>query len=354
MIERGTHTLREILSQPTVWQETLSAFQVRASDLDGFVRSNQFKRALFTGCGSTYYLSLTAAALFQGLSGLPCQVRPASELALFPRIAILGDDKTLLVAISRSGETSETLAALPVFREQTGGQVLVITCDGQSSLAKHADFVLAAETAQEQSVAQTRSFSSMALLTQALAAQVAGYPAIQALTPLAGIVERVIHKYQESIRHLAETTSIENFFFLGAGTLYGIACEAMLKMKEMSLSQSEAFHPLEFRHGPMSMVTERSLVVGLLSEGALRQELFVLRDMHALGGRILVIGERIEDLPEALAMTIELASGLPEWTRPVLYLPPLQLLAYHRAMARGQNPDRPHNLEAVVHLESLE
>jgi len=142
---------------------------------------------------------------------------------------------------------------------------------------------------------------------------------------------------------------IERFFFLGADTLYGIACEAMLKMKEMSLSYSEAYHTLEFRHGPMSMAAENALVVGLISAEAARQELQVLREMRRLGAQTLSIAPFATDSPRHIA----LPDDLPVWNAPVLYLPVLQLLAYHRAQHNGQNPDRPQNLSAVISLADL-
>jgi glucosamine--fructose-6-phosphate aminotransferase (isomerizing) len=119
----------------------------------------------------------------------------------------------------------------------------------------------------------------------------------------------------------------------------------------MTLSYSEAYHPMEFRHGPMSMVNEHTLVVGLLSDTGLAQEIRVLQEMHDLGARTLAIVEGesvfVDWRPDYV---VELHSGLDEWTRGALYLPPLQRMAYHRAVAKGLDPDRPTNLTAVVEL----
>jgi len=135
--------------------------------------------------------------------------------------------------------------------------------------------------------------------------------------------------------------------------LYGLACEAMLKMKEMSLSYSEAYHMLEFRHGPMSMVNERTLVAGLLSDQAGAQETAVLRDMRARGARILAIGEAPAGDVASLGQVVALQTGLPLVARAIAYLPVLQLLAYYRAMFNRQNPDQPANLHAVIVLDPL-
>jgi len=121
-------------------------------------------------------------------------------------------------------------------------------------------------------------------------------------------------------------------------------------MKEMSLSVSEAFHFMEFRHGPMSMVNSKTLVVGLLSDSASSYELAVLKEMQALGAQTLLLTDKVttEVLPADYLVCFE--SGLPESSRAALYMPVLQLLAYYRALHNGQNPDVPTNLNAVVVL----
>ena len=150
-------------------------------------------------------------------------------------------------------------------------------------------------------------------------------------------------------RQLGEDMALQRFFFLGSGPNYGLACETMLKMKEMSLSYSEAYHFLEFRHGPKSMVDESSLVVGLISEGAREQEVAVLKEMQGLGATILALADYEFGL-EDFAHVVAFKSGTSDWARGVLYLPVLQLMAYYRALAKGLNPDRPTHLDAVVKL----
>lgn len=351
MDERGKHTLAEILSQPEIWSGALQVINAQAQALGDFWRQNHFEQVLFTGCGSTYYLAQFAAALLRSQSPIPAHAYPASELALFPTSCFDPQSNTLLVAISRSGETTETLAAVRLFRARYRGQVLVVTCYSESALAAEADLLVAIDAAREQSVAQTRSFSSMALVSQAIAGIFAG----QALdlSPLPAVARRLLADYGHLARELGENGQIERFFFLGSNVLYGLACEAMLKMKEMSLSYSEAYHMLEFRHGPMSMVNERALVVGLLSDQAAAQETAVLRDMQARGARILAIGEAPGADAASLGQVVALQTGLPLAARAIAYLPVLQLLAYHRAIFNQQNPDQPANLHAVIVLEPL-
>jgi glucosamine--fructose-6-phosphate aminotransferase (isomerizing) len=155
--------------------------------------------------------------------------------------------------------------------------------------------------------------------------------------------ERLITDYQAVALELAKAREIHQVFYLGSGPQYGLASEASLKLKEMSQTICEPFHFMEFRHGPISMVDGHTLVIGLVSEKASGFEMAVLDDVRKLGGKILTIGEDGAD--------IQFLSGLPEFGRPVLYLPFLQLFAYHRAVNAGKNPDVPRNLTAVVNLD---
>jgi glucosamine--fructose-6-phosphate aminotransferase (isomerizing) len=141
--------------------------------------------------------------------------------------------------------------------------------------------------AQEQSIAQTRSFSSMLVLAQAWAWLLANGEHLQTLSSLPAIGDRLISENLDLAQQLGEDRGLDRFFFLGSGPQYGLACEAMLKMKEMSLSYSEAFPFMEFRHGPMSMVNDATLIVGLLSDAARDYEVAVLEEMRALGARTL-------------------------------------------------------------------
>jgi len=352
MSNRGSNTYREIMSQPQVWAEAIDVFRSKAQALSQLWNRNPAEQVIFSGCGSTYYLSVTAAAIFQYLTGVPAQSFPASELVLFPDRVYLKDMSTLLVAVSRSGETTETIKAVPIFRKKTGGRVIAITCDSNNTLTKQADLSLAVDAAQEESIAQTRSFASMLILAQALAKHLGGKD-FDYFPSLPSIGERLLSDYEEIARKLGEDKKYEKFFFLGSGMLNGVANEAMLKMKEMSLTYSEAFHTLEFRHGPMSIVDEQTLVVGLISENATSQEVAVLRDMRELGAGILAIMESSNDEITSLGEVVQLETKLPAWARPVTYLPILQLMAYYRSLAKGLDPDHPTNLAHVVHLDSL-
>jgi len=348
---KGNNTREEILGQTAAWEKVLQDVLGREEHIRDFFHREPLDEVVFIGCGSTYYLSLCAAATFQSLTGTSARALPSSEVFLFPQASLSKGKNTLLVAISRSGETTETLLAARKFEETCGRNVLAITCYEDSALATQYPDALVLPWAKEKSVAQTRSFASM-LLTAQLCAGIAGGQAdyCEQLKALPGHGERLIAEQHRFIKELGENERLAKFIFLGSGPNYGLACEAMLKMKEMSLSPSEAFHFLEFRHGPKSAVDEKTLVVGLLSDSARDYEIALLKEMRALGAKTLVLAER--EVEEGADYALPLNAGLPELARGVLYILPLQLLAYYRALARGLDPDVPLHLDAVVKLET--
>jgi glucosamine--fructose-6-phosphate aminotransferase (isomerizing) len=197
---------------------------------------------------------------------------------------------------------------------------------------------------QEQSIAQTRSFASMYVAAAAFGLLAGGRTGdLTAMRRLPVLGQALIASHAALAHEYGENLDVDRFYFLGSGLRYGLACEVNLKMKEMTLTHSEPFHFLEYRHGPMSMVTSSATVVGMLSERNLRHERAVLDEMTARGARIL-------DLAESDAR-VAFHSDLPEVSRAVLYLPVLQLMAYYRSLAKGLDPDCPNNLTAVVKLD---
>jgi glucosamine--fructose-6-phosphate aminotransferase (isomerizing) len=337
------YTLNEIKAQPDAWQQALNVVIEQAGALEVLWATVNQAHLIFTGCGSTYYLSLAAAALFQQLTGCIAKGVPAGELALYPQANYPTHSQTLLVAVSRSAETTETIQAVKAFRANHSGRVITITNYGDRPLASMGDINLVIPAGQEESIAQTRSFASMYVAATALALLLAGQGGwLQAMQNLPAVGRQIITRYETQAKSLGRNLNLDRFYFLGSGPRYGLACETNLKMKEMTLTHSEPFHFLEFRHGPISMVGPTAMVIGLLSQANRAHEIAVLEDARQLGGQILTLGEVNTD--------IEFSSQLPESVRNVLYLPVLQLLAYYRALAKGLNPDSPQNLEAVVKL----
>lgn len=332
------HTYNEIKSQTEAWAQALDV--VHASHLP---KAGDYDMVLFTGCGSTYYLSLAAAALYQELTGHAARAVPAGELLLNSQTVVRDNISHLLVASSRSGTTIETVKAVEKFKNEKRGDVVVIT-NYAEVLSRSADVNIVIDKGQEESVAQTRSFASMYVAVTAFCAQMAGRgDLVEALKPLPVIGKLLMSKYEAYAKSLGENLNFDRFYFLGSGLRYGLACEVNLKMKEMTLTHSEPFHFLEFRHGPMSMVHAQAVVVGMLSDSNRMHEMKVLSEMKMLGGTVASLGESEAD--------VCFESGIPESIRSVLYLPVLQLMAFYRSLAKGLNPDRPTNLTAVVKLD---
>lgn len=336
----GEHTFQEILSQPAAWQNALQEAERMQSPLRALFEKQA--PLVFTGCGSTYYLALSAAAMFRKLIGRLSLAFPAGELWL-NRNEALGNwsaaSRPLLIAISRSGATTETLRAVHEHRA-AGGKTLAVTNYPDAPLAALADAALVIPAGQEKSVAQTRSFASMFVGLNALAALLGDHRFLWAdMQRLPELGENLLRQYQPLAQSLGEDLTLERFYFLGSGLRYGLACEASLKMKEMSLSHSEPFHFLEFRHGPKSMVNQTTLIFGLFSIRNRLAEQSVVDEMRALGAKTLTLGEAKSDVSFLF---------MPEEGQGALFLPVLQLLAYYRALAKGLDPDHPHNLTAVV------
>jgi glutamine---fructose-6-phosphate transaminase (isomerizing) len=342
-------TYREILNQPQAWAATLRIVAESSAAMAHFGQLGRNGRTMLTGCGSPHYLAQSVASALQSQASVQAQAQPASNLWLFPQ-AYLAPDNAVLVCISRSGETTEVQQAVGAFRAATNGQVLLITCYEDTSLARLADAAIVLDAAQEQSLAQTQSFTSMLIAAQAFVQHVSGY-GLEHLQALPDDCRTLLDAHHDLARQLGENTHYERFFFLGSGPLYGIACEAMLKLKEMALTYSEAYHFLEFRHGPMAMVDDKTLVVGLVSSTATAHEQAVLREMRGLGADVLALTP--STLPaDAYTHEILLPGDHPDDNnRLALYLPILQLMAQYRAVARGLNPDSPENLNAFVSLD---
>lgn len=346
MLALGERTREEILSQTAGWHQAVEVVDKEALALSAAAPKPSGRPVVFTGCGSTYYLGLAAAAHLRELTCWATAGMPASQLWLDRLCWEPGDT---LIAVSRSGSTSETLFAADAFHSMTGKWPITIQCDPDAPLRTKGSVSLIIPSAAEKSVAQTRSFASMFIAAEC----------INAVWAKRNDIRDCLYNLPEAGQHVLEAAvlfartwgprlDLDRVYFLGSGIRYGLACEASLKMKEMSLSHSEPFHFLEFRHGPKSMVTETTLVVGLVSDYNRDQELRVLSEMSALGASVITLGEHVEPIGQGASFSFD--SEVVENAREVLYLPPLQLLALERAVAKGLNPDLPRNLDAVVQL----
>ncbi len=342
LIENGHFTRQEIFSQPAAWIEALKVITENRRDLIGIKPCKHYDQIIYTGCGSTYYLSLAAASITQELTGQPVRALPASELWLSPKSSYTSRP-TLLVAVSRSGETTETLYACEDFLNDRRGSLVTFTCNGEMPLAKMGAWNIVLPSGQEQSIAQTRAFTTLFIGTIAAACLWADRANLfDSLARLPDPCARILEKYAEFGAELGRDPATDRVYWLGSGARYGLASELSLKMKEMSLTHSEPFRFLEFRHGPKSMITPSSLTIGLCSTINGRKETAMLDDIKTLGGRTVDIAES--------GATVEFSAGLEEIIQNVLYLPFGQVVALERALSKGLNPDRPTNLDAVVKL----
>ena len=344
MNDPGHHTYNEIVSQPEAWAQALEVTVNLRDEISSVWNDMPRGQILFTGCGSTYYLSLAAASLFTEIAGYRARAFPAGEVILHPNAVYEVGPPVMLVAFSRSGRTTETLTAAKRHQELNLGPIVFVTNNGNSELAELADLVIAISAGQERSVAQTRSFASMYVAVSALALIISGREdVLESIANLPAMGRDMIDKYEDLARTIGEDLHFDRYYFLGSGTRYGLACELNLKMKEMTLTHSEPFHFLEFRHGPMSMVGDSAVIVGLVSPGPSSQERSVLREMKALGAKTVSFGSNKSD--------VCLDASIPGEVRNVLYLPVNHLMTYYRSLAKGLNPDQPRNLSAVVYLD---
>ncbi len=360
----GVETQTEILNQPESWEAAAKAIRDNAQSLRAFFNRHTGRPVVFVGCGSPYYLNLTAAAAYRALAGRALAgqwavAQPASEILFNLPAALPGGASPLVVAVSRSGATSELIAACRKLKEERGSPLIAISVSRSTPLEAIADLHLHLPHASEKGVAQTRSFSAMLLATLGAVTIAAGARAAsaQALTDELGRLPALARDYLERIQPpLAEVIGrgFERVFFLGSGTRHGLANEGSLKMKEMSITNSEPFHFLEFRHGPQSMVDESTLVVGLVSQHAADAETQVLHEMVGLGGTVVALGAMDETPDDARYVQVALPAGLSEVASLPFYMPALHLLAFNQAMRKGINCDSPRNLHAWIKLPDLD
>lgn len=350
-LNRDTFTYREILEQPEAWRRALTSARDQWPAVgNGLAPALTDGNLVVTGCGSSYYLSLAAAAQLRLALGRPVAVLPSSEI-LIHSPASLGLSRYALLSISRSGETTEVVLATQRARREHQAPVLAVSCYGQSSLAGLGDVALVVESGQETSVVMTKSFTSILLAIQLIAGRLAGGPLDAELECVPDVLSRLLPEYASVSEEAGALPGIEKRIFLGSGPYYGLACEANLKMKEMAIVTSEVYHCLEFRHGPISIVDSTTMVTCFISDAGRAYEVPLLAELKALGATLFVICEKSEpDISAHADYLVELGSGLSEATRAVLYLPFAHLLAYSCAVTRGENPDSPRNLTQVVKL----
>jgi glucosamine--fructose-6-phosphate aminotransferase (isomerizing) len=350
----GLHTLREILSQPATWRETARRFEQNPELLRFFQTVSPKDPWLFVACGSSYYLSQTIAAQWTGLLQTVCTALPASELLFAPGEALRRTGARQVVFISRSGKTTEVMRAAELLKRSKTIRTLGVTCSESSVLQELCTHTLKLPWADEKSMVMTRSFTSILLLFERLAAKLAGdAPLASALDGLPGKTARWLAGNADKIRALGAGRRFADFVFLGQGAHYWLAEEAALKITEMSSSYAQAYHTLEFRHGPKSIASGETLITFLLSEAAEKEESAMLDEVKNLGAVTLVVANRATPaLRRDSDLLMELGMDEPEFARMAMTAIPGQLLGLAVGLRKGLNPDAPKNLTRAVVLGS--
>lgn len=357
------YLIKEIHEQPRAVSETLEG---RLGETD-FLPERLGLRLMelvarsqmvhIVACGTSYHAGLVARGWIEGIAGVPCSVEYASEFLYRQPVVPAG---TLFLTISQSGETKDTLAALQ--RAVSLGYIgtLAICNVAESSLARQADAVLLTHAGPEMSVASTKAFTTqlvtLFLVVLALAHRRGVPQAVvndhqAALRALSGQLEAVLG-LDAAVAHLAERfVSKQHTLFLGRGEFYPIALEGALKLKEISYIHAEAYAAGELKHGPLALIDEQMPVVAVAPNDHLLEKLRSnLSEVKSRGGRLIVFQDAtIPTLPDAdVVIQVPHVAGP---LAPIVFVVPLQLLAYHVAVLKGTDVDHPRNLAKSVTVE---
>jgi glucosamine--fructose-6-phosphate aminotransferase (isomerizing) len=351
--ELGRHTLNEIFSQPQCWSTCLKKLAPAAEFRAAIELATRGAEWIFVGCGTSYYLALAAAATFNHLN-LPARAVPASDLILYPALTLHDGHQYIPVVISRSGRTSEAIRAAQMLEKKFQLRTIAITCADGQPLEASCSVTLKLLDADEKSTVMTRSFTSMLLGLQYLAASVSGNNAFgAALLALPEQVEPLLRDKDmaQRLQSFADSRTFSDFIFLAQGPLFGIASECMLKLTESSCSYTQVFHSLEFRHGPKSIAGPETLITFLMSKTSYDAEVELLEEMKALGAATMIIANRVDKRAlHASDVAIELGLESPEYARLAAFVIAGQLYGVYYGLKKGLNPDSPKNLTRVVEL----
>ena len=352
---------KEIHEQAESTQHTLTAYvdpvarTVRApTEIDW----TQVPRVQIVACGTAYYAGLIGKYLFEKVAALPCDVEIGSEFRYRSPALTPG---TLAIAVSQSGETADTLAALR-WCKQHGLPTAAVVNSHQSTMAREADHLWPTRAGPEIGVASTKAFTSQvtALTCLAVSAAVArgamtAQQADEAVTHLMEAPRLIAEamKQDEAIREVAQELShARDVLYLGRGPMYPLAMEGALKLKEISYIHAEGYAAGELKHGPIALIDEETPVVILAPEDEFFEKTASnLQEVSARGGRVIAISDAAGAGRITLARrTIEIPAADP-LIAPIVFAVPMQLLAYHTAVLKGTDVDQPRNLAKSVTVE---
>ena len=366
-VERGQYRhymQKEIFEQPEAIANTLegrlhgdrvleASFGPDAKAIFDRVKSVQI-----IACGTSFHAGMVARNWFEGLARIPCHVEVASEFRYRHPVA---DPDSLVVAISQSGETADTLAAVRGARKDGFGPVLSIVNAPESSLVRESDLVLMTRAGPEIGVASTKAFTTqltaLLLLVCALGRRhglnaEAEARIVKQLRTLPALCERVL-ALDDHVNSLAGRFADKHHaLFLGRGVQYPVAMEGALKLKEISYIHAEAYPAGELKHGPLALVDADMPVVVVAPNDALLEKLKSnLEEVRARGGELYVFADEHAGLKPSSSVHVMEVPSMGEHITPIVYTIPLQLLAYYAAVLKGTDIDQPRNLAKSVTVE---
>ena len=353
---------KEIFEQPTAIANTLEGVSAIVPELFGDDAYRVFKdidSVLILACGTSYYSGCTAKYWLESIANIPTQVEVASEYRYRTSVP---NPKTLVVTITQSGETADTLAALRHAQSLGMTQTLTICNVSTSAMVRECKLAYITRAGVEIGVASTKAFTAqlagLFLLTLALAQskgrlsdeQEASH--LKAMRHLPAALAAVLALEPQVISWAEDFAKMENALFLGRGLHYPIAMEGALKLKEISYIHAEAYPAGELKHGPLALVTSAMPVVAVAPNDSLLEKLKSnLQEVRARGGVLYVLADADSRLGNSEGVHV---IRMPEHygaLSPLLHVVPLQLLAYHTACARGTDVDKPRNLAKSVTVE---
>jgi len=356
---------KEIFEQPRAIGDTLEGVVGIVPELfDGAEASaarvfKEIDSVLILACGTSYYSGCTAKYWLEGIAGIPTQVEVASEYRYRTSVP---NPRTLVVTITQSGETADTLAALRHAQSLGMTQTLTVCNVATSAMVRECKLAYITRAGIEIGVASTKAFTAqlagLFLLTLALA-QSRGHLTqeqedahLAAMRHLPVALQAVLALEPQIIAWAQDFAKMENALFLGRGLHYPIALEGALKLKEISYIHAEAYPAGELKHGPLALVTSAMPVVTVAPNDALLEKLKSnMHEVRARGGVLYVLADGDTRIERAEGINV---IRMPEHygaLSPLLHVVPLQLLAYHTACARGTDVDKPRNLAKSVTVE---
>ncbi|MGD0081655.1 MAG: glutamine--fructose-6-phosphate transaminase (isomerizing) [Acidimicrobiales bacterium] len=315
-------------------------------------------RIVIIACGSSYHAGLVGRAAIESWAKVPCTVEIASEFRYRDPVI---DASTLVLAISQSGETVDTFHALREAKRR-GARTMVLTNVVDSLMAREADGVLYTHAGPEIGVASTKCHTAQIVLLQVFALHLASIrqqldpeeaAAIGArIASIPGLVERAVARFDEYRATAEQLADVNDVFFLGRGHGYPVALEGALKLKELAYVRAEGYPAGEMKHGPISLIDRRAVVVVVANRGALFEKLLAnVEEVRARGATVVALCDEGDEEAAALADIVLEVPAVDEMVAAAVLVVPLQVLAYGIARARGNDVDRPRNLAKVVTVE---